>query len=129
MKLHITYCSKNKREDEGKLPAIQRYNSERIKRIKQLADSKREDFAILSGKHGLITAKTQLTYYDKLLQKEDVKILLPKVRKFLRNKKPAKIIYHTKEVKNERKPYFNLIETASKQEEIKFEKKLINQDI
>ncbi|WP_153550472.1 DUF6884 domain-containing protein [Candidatus Nanohalobium constans] len=128
MRLHITYCSKDKKTGKGEIPAIERYDSSRIREVKELADRKEKDFAILSGKYGLIPSEKPIPEYDKLLRKEDIERLLPEVKKFLKMKKPEKVIYHTKKVEGKRKPYFELIKESCKVEETDFEKRIISQD-
>ena len=117
MKLHATYCSKNKKKDDGKIPAIQRYKSERIKKIFQTAKKRDEKFAILSGKYGLLKPDEEIPYYDRLLEKQDVEKLVPEVRKFLRKEKISEVIYHTKKIEGQRKPYFRLIKNPAKKKE------------
>jgi len=121
MKLHATYCSKNKKKDEGKIPAEERYKSERIQKIFRTAKKKDEKFAILSGKYGLLKPGEKIPYYDKLLEKQDVEELISEVRKFLRQEKISEVVYHTKKVEGQRKPYFQLIKKSCERENIDFQ--------
>lgn len=121
MKLHATYCSKDKKKEDGKIPAVQRYSSDRIQKIFQTAKKKDEKFAILSGKYGLLKAGEKIPYYDKLLRKQDIEKLVPKVRKFLREEKISEVIYHTKKVEGQRVPYFQLIKKSCGKEDVNFQ--------
>jgi len=125
MILHVTYCSKDKSSQSGKIPASERYSSDRIKNIQRLSKKRDENFSILSGKFGLIKADTLIPEYDKLLVKEDVPEMLPKVREQLRKESPSKVIYHTREVEGKRVPYFQLLKKACSEENVDLEKKLI----
>jgi len=122
MKLHVTYCSKNKDRTRKDLPAIERYQSQRIEKVKALADEKSEKFAILSGKYGLIGPKKEIPFYDELLREKNIPELLTGVKSFLQTKNVEKVIYYTKKVENERRPYFKLIKIACDATGVEFEK-------
>lgn len=125
MKLHITYCSKNKDRTRKDLPAIERYQSERIDKVKTLAEEKNEAFAILSGKYGLIKAQEEIPFYDELLRERNIPQLITGVKNFLKSNNIEKVIYHTKKVENERKPYFKLVKNACEGLNIELEKRII----
>lgn len=125
MKLHVTYCSKNKDRTRKNLPAIERYQSERIDRVKTLSEEKDENFAILSGKYGLIEAQEEIPFYDELLRERNIPQLITGVKNFLKSNNVDKVIYHTKKVENERKPYFKLVKNACEGLNIELEKKSI----
>mgnify|MGYP006277323869 CR=1 FL=1 len=125
MTLHITYCSKEKDRTRKDLPAIQRYDSERIDRIKALAEEKEENFAILSGKYGLIGPEEEIPFYDELLRERNIPQLITGVKNFLEAKNVEKVLYHTRKVENERKPYFKLVKNACEGLDIELEKKII----
>lgn len=125
MVLNITYCSKDKTSDPGKIPAIERYVSGRIEDIKSLSDSRNEDFAILSGKYGLIKPSRRIPEYDKLLREEDIEEVIPKVANFLDRESVGKVVYHTRKVEGKRVPYYLLIKKACERQGIEMEKNLI----
>ena len=54
--LYVTYCSgkKDKKEKEKSIPAIESYNSDRIRWVYNLSIKDKVDFAILSGVLGLL---------------------------------------------------------------------------
>ncbi|MFB6208441.1 MAG: DUF6884 domain-containing protein [Candidatus Nanohaloarchaea archaeon] len=120
MVLHVTYCSKKKSREPGKLPAIERYNSERIEELHEQARQNKEDFAILSGEHGLVTPTEEVTYYDRLLREEDLEEMIPVVREDLQGREVSKVVYHTREIESERVPYFRLIRESCRREKIDF---------
>ncbi|MFP4038279.1 MAG: DUF6884 domain-containing protein [Candidatus Nanohaloarchaea archaeon] len=125
MMLHVTYCSREKDRTRKNLPAIERYDSERIERIKALAEERDEDFAILSGKYGLIKAQEEIPFYDELLRQKDIPELINEVKNFLQSENIEKVVYHTEEVEGERRPYYKLIKNACDTLNIEIEKKFI----
>ncbi len=72
MTFYCTYCSAEKFYSETPIPAIELYNSERIKEIYDRAEEAREGFVILSGKYGLVKAYEKIDYYDHLLLPAEV---------------------------------------------------------
>ena len=72
MLAYATYCSALKNYSKKALPAIQLYDSERISKVFELANSQNAKFVILSGKHGLVEAHQQINYYDHLLNQTEV---------------------------------------------------------
>lgn len=128
MTLHVTYCSKNKDRSRKNLPAIERYQSDRIDKISSRVKDKEGDFAILSGKYGLLKPDDEIPYYDQLLREKDVPSLMNEVVNFLKTRDINHVIYYTREVKGSRVPYFNLIKTSCTTLGIDFEKRIITQD-
>jgi len=72
MVLFATYCSAEKDAAAGDLPAIERYQSERISGVYANAQFAGARFGILSGQYGLISADHPLPYYDHLLQMDQI---------------------------------------------------------
>lgn len=95
MKLVCTYCSGPKREDGGLLPAVDRYLSERVDGLCELAASNADEFAILSGKYGLLAADEPIPWYDHLLQPDEVEALAVRVAGQLLERAPDSVEYHT----------------------------------
>lgn len=73
MTVFSTYCSAEKEANENLLPAIERYRSERIKRIYSAALSCGANFFILSGEYGLLKPNDAIPYYDHLLVAGEIK--------------------------------------------------------
>lgn len=67
----ITLCSKKKKEDRDSLPALLRYDSDRIRFVHGRAIKEKHSMFIFSGLLGLIQPETQLMWYDKLLVYSD----------------------------------------------------------
>tara|TARA_B100001123_G_C15228257_1_gene994070 strand:- start:689 stop:1432 length:744 start_codon:yes stop_codon:yes gene_type:complete len=83
----ITACG-NKKENVS-LPAWKIYKSSRIKAVyKRRSD---EDMYILSAEHGLLSAEKVIKPYNRLLDEDRTKILLPKIESII--KEYEKIIY------------------------------------
>ena len=72
MVLYATYCSAEKDGSSTLLPAIERYQSDRISGVCSAAKIAGATFGILSGQYGLISADHPLPYYDHLLQEGQI---------------------------------------------------------
>jgi hypothetical protein len=72
MTVFSTYCSAEKETFGELLPAIERYRSERIRRIYSAALTCGVGFFILSGEFGLLTPNQPIPYYDHLLTGDEV---------------------------------------------------------
>jgi len=72
MIIFCTYCSKEKSSNQGDIPAIARYESERIKNVNNAAEAIGYEFRILSGKFGLVGPLDEIPYYDHLLNSSEV---------------------------------------------------------
>ena len=125
MPLYVTYCSKDKSRDEERIPAISRYSSARIEKIRELAEKRDQKFAILSGKYGILQPQQKIPFYDKLLTDEDLGKTVPKVEKQLEELNPDQVVYFTKEVSGQRIAYFELIRRACESIGTEFEKRRI----
>lgn len=75
----ITYCSREKVATVGDLPAVERYLSERIRRVAALAQKDGASFRILSGQFGLLSSGDPIPYYDHLLAPEEVNGMAQKI--------------------------------------------------
>lgn len=100
--LFVTYCTGKKRTyPERYAPAINRYDSLRIERIYEMSLEKGADFAILSGKYGLIRAHTMIPWYDKKLEAKDIDKVAELVKNFLKREKIKEVAYYEEETSNE----------------------------
>lgn len=72
MHAFCTYCSRDKSEEPGEIPAIRRYKSVRIDYVHAAARKLGVGFYILSGEFGLIPAEHPIPWYDHLLKTEEV---------------------------------------------------------
>ena len=93
--LYVTYCSKKKDTKEGSIPAIERYDSDRIRWVFNLSDKDKVDFAILSGVLGLVTPNEKIPYYDHKMNEDDVERIAKLIKLFLNEEKYEKIVYFT----------------------------------
>lgn len=111
MKLVVTYCSGPKRRDSGGLPAVERYESERIRR---LAGEHGAFFFILSGEFALLAADEYIPWYDHLLQADEVQELAITVADQLLEYEPSEVEYHTADPEKypQVAPYHRVISTA-----------------
>lgn len=83
--LFCTYCSAEKRQDEGRIPAIRRYISSRISAVYQTSKQEGALFSILSGKFGLVGPWTKIPHYDHLLKTSEVPGLVPQMVQYLKD--------------------------------------------
>lgn len=95
MMLVCTYCAGPKRNDGGLLPAVDRYLSERIKRLLGRALAQGSPFRILSGKYGLLSPDQPIPWYDHLLAPDEAANLAPAVAEDLGALPIDGVEYHT----------------------------------
>ena len=79
MVLFATYCSAEKDSAAGEIPAIERYQSDRISGVSANATYAGVRFGILSGQYGLISGDHPLPYYDHLLQVDQIPAMAEQV--------------------------------------------------
>jgi hypothetical protein len=124
-KLVCTICSKEKRDDKKLLPAINRYISKRIDKVSKIADESGLQFAILSGEYGLLMPDENIPFYDHLLKMNEVKSLSEVAKKQLSDMGTTEIIFYAKPREDNWKPYYLVLENATKNLGIKLDVKLI----
>ena len=112
--IFVTYSSKNKKRDPGRLKAIERYQSPRIRQIASAAASLGLGFRILSGEYGLLAPDDQIPYYDHLLKWEGIGRVLEKVTGRLSREKVTAVVYFTRPLRKASAPlaYHALMEAA-----------------
>lgn len=89
----ITYCSADKDRSPMPLPALERYKSVRIRRVKKAADSQGVGFYILSGEFGLLKPSDPIPYYDHLLTVAEIDQLAGEVGRQLVNEHLSKVTF------------------------------------
>lgn len=109
-----TYCAGPKREDQGLLPAVERYRSRRIRMLALRAAWDRRPFLILSGEYGLLGPDEPIPWYDHLLLAAEVEAMVPPVVRQLQGLRLEALEYHTAPLMSDPrvKPYFDLISAA-----------------
>jgi len=85
MKALVTICSKNKSAKKGLVRARERYISQRIDKVVELAQQLSVPCFILSGKFGLISSETEIPWYDHLMQEKDINDIVKKSLDFLKD--------------------------------------------
>ncbi len=95
---YISLCCAEKREDEGSLPAIERYTAARVHDVYHWARRDGADFRIFSGKFGLLRPSDPLPWYDHILQPEDVLEMAARVAEQNREQGLHKLVIHTAEI-------------------------------
>ncbi len=109
-----TYCSKNKHETAGNLPAIELYDSPRIRRVHEAAQIVGAGFLILSGKFGLLAPATPIPFYDHLLIAEEVGSLVEIVMPQLEATGVDGVVYFTVSFSDDEfvRPYHDTLASA-----------------
>lgn len=92
---YVTYCSTDKRDDPGELPAIERYLDPRIRETADRAAAAGARFLILSGEYGLLRPEDPIPWYDHLLMPDEVEEMAEVVGVQLRSLGVREVIYAT----------------------------------
>ena len=109
-----TYCSASKSDQPGEIPAIQRYQSSRIRRVSEAAVRLGIGFLILSGKFGLVLPEQPIPLYDHLLQQEEVSDLAALASEQMRANNIGGVVYFTRSlyIDKDLLPYHEVIVAA-----------------
>lgn len=127
MEVFCTICSKEKDRNIELLPAIDRYISNRINSVEELASRNRNDFYILSGKFGLVHKDELVPHYDRLLGNDDVGQMVTLVSKQLKRYGIAKLVFFGKDVDKHPNwlPYVDVVNLATQNSTVTLEMRLI----
>ncbi|MBK7701936.1 MAG: hypothetical protein IPI34_03100 [bacterium] len=114
MKIFCSYCSAAKREDDGLLPAVERYLSERLRVLWLRGRAQGTPLFILSGEFGLLGAEEPIPWYDHLLSPGEAAPLATGVAARLRELGVERVEYHTAPLAATPavRPYFKAISAA-----------------
>ena len=114
MLAYATYCSAQKNFSKKAMPAIQLYDSERISKVYELANSHNTKFVILSGAYGLIEPHEQINYYDHLLDQTEVETHSGKIASQIATKDISEIVFFSNSVQTDPNllPYLRCIKRA-----------------
>ena len=118
--LVCTICCREKVRGEDPLPAIERYRSRRIQKIFRLAEKAGLEFAILSGKFGLLSPDEPISYYDQLLIEADISSISDRIAIFLKEHSIRKILFLLPDPKTDSKlrPYIESMRQGSRNAEV-----------
>jgi hypothetical protein len=124
MTAFCTYCSAEKDNSAGELPAIQRYRSHRIKSVYIAALSLGINLLILSGEYGILKPSDPIPYYDHLLQPSEVPEHSNRIADQLKALGVKELIFFARPISLDEnlKPYIDCIKLASQKAgiELKF---------
>ena len=95
MRILCSYCSAAKRRDDAPLPALERYESERLRTLWRSGRAAGMPLYILSGEYGLLAPEAQIPWYDHLLTLNDVAPMVMRVTAQLRAAGVTAVEYHT----------------------------------
>jgi hypothetical protein len=99
------------------LPAVERYESERIRRIYAAALSVGAGFYILSGEYGLLAPQEPIPYYDHLLVEAEVAEMVATLTRQMQSSGIKQIIFFTVSLADDPllKPYHAALHQACAQ--------------
>lgn len=111
-----TSCSKEKSSAQGLIPAIDRYDSERIQSIGTLAKKEGKGFLILSGEYGLIDSQHPIQWYDHLLSPEEIEAMVEKVAARLQEINVETLVFYGADegLDSSWQPYWEVIRKSTK---------------
>lgn len=95
VRIVCSYCSAAKRDDEGPLPALERYRSERLRDLARQAGGGGAPLFILSGRFGLLAPDEPIPWYDHLLSADEAPAMAHRVARRLRELGVTEVEYHT----------------------------------
>lgn len=95
MTILCSYCSAAKRLDEGPLPAVERYRSDRLRALWRRGVENGTPLHILSGEFGLLAAEAPIPWYDHLLEAREVEAMAARVAQDLAALGASAVEYHT----------------------------------
>ena len=119
--LLCTYCSARKSKEKGKIPAVRRYLSPRIRAVYRESKRKAVGFAILSGRFGLLGPHQRIPYYDHLLQAGEVPALLPQMAGYLKRKGYRTVHFYHERARRfpQLTPYLKAIQRACQTDDVR----------
>ena len=109
-----TICCKKKNESSELIPAQQRYLSERIASVRELAEKEEMKFYILSGKLGFIHSSELIPYYDQRLLLDKAEVMTSTVVAQLKKLELNKVVFYGR-LRHQFPawiPYYDVIEKA-----------------
>ena len=92
---YVSLCCAETREDEGDLPAIERYTASRVHDVYHWARRDGVDFRIFSGQLGLLRASDPVPRYDHRLQPGEVSEMAARVAGQLEKQGMRKLVVYT----------------------------------
>ncbi|MCP4104741.1 MAG: hypothetical protein GY749_04265 [Desulfobacteraceae bacterium] len=122
MIIFCTHCTASKDKTEGLVPAIKRYESNRIRQVYAASLCVGADFFILSGKYHLVKPCQVIPFYDYQLQPEQVLEHSDKIVSQISEFGISGILYFTKPVSEDShaKTYLESVSLACGQAGISF---------
>jgi hypothetical protein len=113
MRYVCTICSRRKRRDPGRLPAIRRYLSRRIGFVERASRRLGRPFAILSGEFGFLGREDEVPWYDHRLSPGDVDALVPLVARQLAARRVTEVLFYARPRSSPGwRPYHEVMEKA-----------------
>ena len=111
---YCTYCSAPKSDAPGDVPAVERYQSQRIRSLADAAGREGCPMWIVSGRYGLLAPSEPIPWYDTLLKDEDVSGLVTACVETLSASGVKALVYSTACVNlaPEVAPYLRLVRLA-----------------
>lgn len=84
--MYVTYGSRTSNPNPNPLPPHQRYLSDRVWYVRQLAKDAGEDFAVITAEYGLVFEENYIPLHDHILDMDEVEKLGREVAKTLQQR-------------------------------------------
>ena len=91
--MYVTYGSRTNNPDPKPLPPQQRYYSDRVWYVRQLAKDAGEEFAIITAEYGLVFEENYIPLHDHILDMQEVEKLGREVAKTLKQKASSSVTF------------------------------------
>lgn len=125
-----TCCSRRKAEDEGLLPAVERYTSPRVAHVATESSRLGLPLLLLSGRFGLLDAGERIPYYDEPLTDEGVARLVPIVVKQIREKGVEALAFYARARSRPGwEPYHRALEAACEETGVRLEWREVGDEV
>ncbi|MBI4193116.1 MAG: hypothetical protein HY536_00635 [Candidatus Colwellbacteria bacterium] len=127
MEYICTICSRKKKRRPKLLPAIERYQSRRIRDVYYVSQILQKPFLILSGKFGFLLPTDLVPWYDELLTAEQVNRFVEKLITQAKEKKITDITWHAEpEIARGWGPYWQAIRMLCERTGIRRTEKIVS---
>jgi hypothetical protein len=113
MEYFCTICSKEKRDDPGLLPAIERYLNKRIEYVHNESLNANKAMVIFSGRYGLLSPFELIPWYDQKLTIETFQEIVPTLSNQIQQMRITHIVFYCKpKTDNDWYPYHIALEQS-----------------
>ena len=91
--MYVTYGSEVQVPSLEALPPHQRFISDRVWYVRQLAKDAGEDFAVITPEYGLVSEESYIPYHERMLGREEMQSLIEDVANTLKKKSASSVTF------------------------------------